>query len=250
MEHFPEKLGHDTIIEALFELRFTSANESVADILPGLLYPNIRSEFPTIERLAITQLPIPVLQADDNLRYMPHYKLSGDHYYLQLGKHVFSIGCPRPYSGWSQFSEKIHALMDLLRQTNILDSIERFSIKYTNLIPESGDFSLAPLEVNLKAGAFDLETLPTHIRTEVMQDGFLNIIQISSRVTATTQTNQTLEGVLLDIDTISWQHDLSNFWDVYADLLEHAHLVEKRIFFSMLTKETIERLEPHWGGNL
>jgi uncharacterized protein (TIGR04255 family) len=152
MERFPEKLGRDTIIEALFELRFSSTNESVADILPGLLYPHIRDEFPKIERLGVSQLPVSLLQNDSNFRYAPYYKLSGDHYYIQVGKHVFSIGCPRPYSGWPEFRSKIHALVGLLRDTGLIDSIERFSIKYTNLIPEPSDFSLAQLNVNFRTG--------------------------------------------------------------------------------------------------
>ena len=59
MPRIPVKLNKDTIVEALFEIRFNSSKGSIADLLPGLLFGSIANEFPTIEKLPITNLPSP-----------------------------------------------------------------------------------------------------------------------------------------------------------------------------------------------
>ncbi len=247
MDRIPDKLGQDTIIEAVFELRFLSTKDSVADILPGLLYQHVSESFPKIERLGITQLPLSLIQSEASFRYAPHYKLIGDHYSMQVGEHVFSINCPRPYGGWDEFKSKIHELVDILRGTDIIETVERFSVKYVNVIPMQNDASLDQLKVSLTAGPFDLGKQATLLRTEVIEDGFLNIVQISTQVSTTLKDSEVVEGVLLDIDTIC-QRDFSNFWDEFDGLLEQAHNVEKKIFFGLLKESTIDNLDPQWEG--
>ena len=245
MDRIPSRLNRDTIVEAIFELRFTSKTDSVADILPGLLFQHVSQSFPKIERLGVTQLPTPLLQSNANLRYAPHYKLVGNHYNLQVGEHVFSISCPRPYSGWDEFRKKIHDLIRILRNTKLIDDVERFSVKYVNVIPADGKTPMDQLRVKLQAGPFDLGSRATHLRTEIIEDDFLNIVQISSQITAKLSETEVVEGVLVDIDTIC-QRKFTDIWNEFSDLLEDAHTTEKKIFFNLLQKRTIEQLEPQW----
>ena len=247
MPKIPIKLKNDTIVEALFEIRFKSNKGSVADLLPGLLFANIANEFPTLEKLPITNLPAALIESEPNLRYLPQHRLIGDKYSLLIGEHVFAISCPKPYVGWSEFYPAIIKLTELLEKTSLISEVERFSIRYVNLIPSNQVHgSSKKLRTNITLGAYNLGEKVTQLRTEIVENGFLNVIQIASNATIELVTGQKLEGCLLDIDTIC-RGKVQNFWKELPSLLQSAHDTEKMIFFSVLTDETIKELEPIWS---
>lgn len=245
MSKILERLGKDTIVEAIFEMRFSSNIESVADFLPGLLFQNLRERFPQSVRLPAADIPFHIRQKDPNLHYVPQHKLIGDGYNLSIGERVFSISCQRPYTGWQkEFKGVLLDLINKVQSTNVIDNVERFSLKYVNILPSEKDFDLNMMDINLCAGKYDLSSArPTHIRTEIIEGSFLNIIQISSGALAEISKGKTIRGTLLDIDTIK-QGPFSDFWSDATDLLEAAHTVEKNLFTSFVSDETLESLEP------
>ena len=99
----PKRLRKEPLLEAIWEIRFTSDRESVAELLPGLIYKAIDIEFPKIERLPAADLPSAIVQQDAKLRYVPTKRLEGSPYSIQIGEHVVSLSCRRPYTGWGNF---------------------------------------------------------------------------------------------------------------------------------------------------
>ena len=246
MKKIPVKLGKDTIVEAVFEIRFNSSTESAADILPGLLFQQLRDSFPKLLRLPSADIPLHIRQADQNLHYVPQYKLLGSDYNLSIGERVFSISCPRPYTGWREnFKDFILKIMGDLKGMDVVDNIERFSIKYINLIPISDEHDLSVFELRLVAGDYDLSKNLTHVRTEILEDGFINVVQIASGVSIESDHAEKHSGALLDIDTIKID-TFSDFWSELPELVEQAHTVEKKIFTEILTDETMKSLEPEY----
>ena len=247
MPRIPVKLNKDTIVEALFEIRFNSSKGSIADLLPGLLFGSIANEFPTIEKLPITNLPSLVILSEPNLRYSPQHRLIGEKYSLLIGEHVFAISCPKPYVGWSEFYPAIIKLTGLLEKTNLISEVERFSIRYVNLIPsKEAESSPEKLRTNLTLGSYNLGEKVTQLRTEIIERDFLNVIQVASNTTIELVTGEKLQGCLLDIDTIRLGK-FADFWKELPVLLQSAHDVEKMIFFGVLTDKTINELEPIWS---
>ncbi|HAF49802.1 MAG TPA: hypothetical protein DCL04_01655, partial [Synergistaceae bacterium] len=51
-----------------------------------------------------------MVEHDPNLRYAPKIRLENDNQVVQIGEHVISLNCRRPYSGWTQFSADIREL--------------------------------------------------------------------------------------------------------------------------------------------
>lgn len=247
MAKIPVKLRQDTIVEAIFEMRFTSHKKPIADLLPGLLFSKIQKDFPSIERLPVTSLPSEIIQADPNLRYAPQHRLVGGKYSLLIGEHVFAISCPKPYSGWKEFCPTILKLSELLGNTGLISEVERFSLRYVNIIPTGANSDLSSkLKSELRLGSHNLNDKSTQIRTEVLENNLLNVIKVVAGTTIELITGEKIQGCLFDVDTIC-QQKFENFWKDLPSLVERAHATEKQIFFGILRDETINELGPIWN---
>lgn len=245
MVRLPKKLEKDTIIDSIFEVRFSSDSDAVSSILLGLLFQKYRSEYKKVEHLGPSQMPTQLVENDANLRYAHHYRLIGNEYSLHIGNHVASISCAKPYAGWSNFKPKIIDLLSFLESTSLIDRPERFSIKYINVIPTGTTTLLNGTKLAIQAGDFDLTARPLSLRAEIINGDFTNIVQVSTGISATTSKKEQVEGTLLDIDTIytgSWK----DFWTDVDGLLDEAHVAEKEVFFGLLTKDMIDSLEPQY----
>ncbi|MDD2903732.1 MAG: TIGR04255 family protein [Syntrophales bacterium] len=241
----PKRLRKEPLIEAVWEVRFSSDKESVAELLPGLIYQAMGKSFPKTERLPASNLPRAVLLQDATLRYVPTVRLEDPPYSIQIGEHVVSLSCPRPYTGWGEFESKIIQLTKKLKTTNLLTRLERFSLKYIDVIPLDEMPSLKPLQVKVKLGNHELTTNPIQLRTELFENGFRHIIQIASPAQAVLTSGERFEGLLIDIDTI-YQQETDEFWGDFRQLLNRAHLLNKNLFFHILTQETEIQLEPEY----
>ncbi len=241
----PKRLRNEPLLEAVWEIRFSSDTESVSDLLPGLIYKSIGTEYPKIERLPIANLPSTVVQQDPKLRYVPTIRLQGIPYSIQIGEHVVSLSCRRPYTGWQEFEQKIMELAKMLRETSLITRPERFSLKYIDIISFGDRPSLRLLEILIKLDTIELTTDLVQLRTELRENGFLHIVQIVSPAQAAIATGEHFEGVLLDIDTI-FKSESADFWSDFQEQLNSAHRINKNMFFRLLKKETIENLGPEY----
>lgn len=248
VKKMPLKLKREPLLEALWEVRFATTSPPVMDLLPGLLYKAFRSDDWHLVRLPIADIPPPIVEQDSVLRYMPKIRLENNGYAIQVGDRVVSLSYRRPYPGWEAFSQKIRDLIGVLRDTNLIERLERFSFKYINLVELTQPPDLTCLDVALRLGKYDLNTLPLQLRTEIRDDNFVQIIQIISpaEVSLPGEVSR-LCGVLLDIDTIRTMLP-NESWPDIEEHLEDLHLASKRTFFHLLTSETIARLEPEYLG--
>ena len=87
-----------------------------------------------------------------------------------------------PYPGWQAFKHNILELQSLL--TGFINSVERFSVKYIDILPRSLGTPSSLLKLNLKVGPHDIRAEPFQIRVEIPKDGILHIVQLTSEVTA------------------------------------------------------------------
>jgi uncharacterized protein (TIGR04255 family) len=242
----PVRLKKEPLFEAVWEIRFTSEKQAVADLLPGLIYKALPGRYPDIVRLPAADIPAPFVERDLNLRYIPKIRLEEGNRAVQIGEHVLSLSCRRPYSGWKIFSSDIRTLITVGRDTGLIDHLERFALKYIDLIQLEQQPHLGCLNIGLKLGDHPITAQPVQLRTEIMKEGLIHIIQVVSPAEASLPGDtMSLKGVLLDIDTINIINEKDS-WKEVETRLDAAHLASKRIFFDLLTAETIERLEPEY----
>lgn len=244
-EKLPIKLKKEPLIDALFEMRFTSATPA-SSIIPGVLFSRLPGA-KTIEQLPTGQLPKPILDSDPNLRFAPLVRLNWDKFLISVGDRSLAVSCKMPYPGWGTFKPAILQVVGLLQEIGIIQAIHRFSMKYIDLIP-AGSLMDQVLAINgtVVLGNHTLKQEIFSVRLEIPNDDMLHAVQIASSAVATLQDGSSREGVIVDIDTIS---DLKNpdfgYWlQQLSDKLESMHLANKAKFFECIRPETIASLEP------
>lgn len=240
----PVRLKKEPLLEALWEIRFTSTKPSVLDLLPGLLFKALPDKYPDIIRLPVADIPDFIAEHAPRLRYVPKIRMEGGNQAIQIGKQMVALSCRRQYSGWKTFSADIRELVKVVRDTKLIDRLERFSLKYIDLIELEQPPDLGCLNVGLKLGGHELNKQPVQLRIEIKENGLIHIIQIISPAEAALPgEDKRLSGVLLDIDTINPMKE-GESWEEVEGRLDAAHSSSKKMFFGLLTPETIEKLEP------
>lgn len=242
----PIALTRDLILEAIFEIRFRSDTESPGDLLPGLIYPSLKDEFPKLEKLPLATFPREIIQDDPSLIYRPTHRLVGANHTIMIGDQVIGLSNSRPYQGWDRFRAMIRKIADICRDTGMLSVIERYSMRYTNFIPRSeyGE-GLDTIRASVMFGETDLAHSVGHFRAEITEGPFLNVVQIITKAAAPLPTGENSEGLLLDIDTMA-HGPVPDFWENFDKRIEDAHLCEKTLFFSLLTDQTLQTAGPVW----
>ncbi|MGH8769792.1 MAG: TIGR04255 family protein [Burkholderiales bacterium] len=252
MPGMPVRLERDTILEALYEMRFQSKQSFTGSVFSGLLYSQkeTRTRYSSLEELPAAKLPSEAAAVDPNLRYVATHRLKGEKYSVQIGAQSVALSCPFPYSGWRNFRQEISFVTQAVLKTELIEHVERFSLRYINLlIHDEAVRGLQKFIVDIKAGGRDLSADPliasTHLRTELHEKGYIDVIQVASPATVEIRaTNETKRGTLLDIDVIRPLTQGESFVDNHEDLLERCHQEEKAVFFSFLKPKTLEDLGP------
>jgi uncharacterized protein (TIGR04255 family) len=241
----PIGLGKSPLVEVIFEIRFEPAVPTAGDLLPGLLYSSMKTQYPDIEPLPIASIPRQIRDQQVELRYHASHRLKGEHRILQFGDRVLSLHATK-YPGWTSFKPWVEFVTNSAKETGLLKQIERFSFKYLNLIEASADeqqlsFLDARIEIN---GNTPIER-GFRLRAERDDGPFLTIIEIITNATAK-RDEGVLSGLLVTVDTL--RNGVGNdYWTNQSTLIEEGHAVVKDIFFNkLITESTLNRLDPIW----
>lgn len=244
----PVRLKKEPLLEAIWEIRFSGTQSSIADLLPGMVFKAQPGKYGKITRLPAGDIPTRIVEHDRNLRYAPKIRLENGNQAVQIGERVLTLNCRRPYSGWERFSSDIRELVEVVQETGLIERLERFSLKYIDLIELEKPVGLEHLNLDLKMADYALADRPVQLRTEIKENDLIHIIQIISPAEASsTSVERRLKGVLLSIDSIKPMPE-NETWDDLAMRLDDVHELCKKMFFSILKPETISRLEPEYEG--
>lgn len=247
MTRLPVRLERPPLIEAVLEVRFSGSQDSVGDLLPGLLFASLGKQFAKVEPLPIAAIPRVARAADPNLRYQPHVRLSGGNSALLVGDYVASISKSPPYSGWGAFREMCLATLDVLNRTGLLGSVERYSFKCMNLIEPEGRPPFEVLNGELRLGTYRYTDRGFRLRAELEQGGFVTLLEaVGSTTVNLGDKTESRAGLLLAVDSLA-KTTAEEFWANPAQRIDAAHDVTKEVFFSLLTPKVIEELGPVWG---
>lgn len=247
-KRIPKRLKREPLVEAVWEIRFASDRASpVGQLLPGMIFEKFRQHYPRLVRLPAADIPRPVAEHDLALRYVPTVRLEAPDspFSIQVGERVVTLNCRRPYAGWNVFSDRIGDLADLLHRSGLITAPERFSLKYIDLIELDSPPSLASLEISLTVAGHSLAAKPMQLRTEIRDEPFVHVLQVATPVDITLgASGERLRGTLVDIDTVHPAGE--DFWEKLSERLGQCHASSKQLFFSLLTNQAIERLEPEY----
>lgn len=246
----PSRLAKQPVVDVVFEVRF-SAKQPVSTILPGALFGALSSpSLGKIEPLPAAQIPPEVRAQEEELRYAPLVRIYWGNYFIAVGDTVLAVACSDPYPGWSKFSESVFSVFSVLEKTNIINSIERCSIKYLDLFEHISDYveAQAQLNLTLNVGNNKDQKLLTVLRTELLRDPHVHALQWASRANVRSLTGPARSGAILEIDTIlkSPPNNPNEFFGQLKEIANSLHGANKDVFFEMLSEEGLKRLEPEY----
>lgn len=249
MHNLPVELEREPLIDALFEVRvdlWSGSPTSWADIIPGFLVHDL-GDGASMIRLPAADLPFPVRKQDPNLQYAPLQRIDWGDYFISIGDRNVVVSCKLPYPKWPKFKA---AILDILTRIAKLDpqgSVERYSLKYVNLIQET-DFASQIEKVRMSVSLGDLQVRDQHISLQVHEktDHAIHIYNIVTGAQLRMNDGRMLEGIIVDIDSI---HNLSapSLKSLAPNIekdLETLRQENKSKFFSCLTEQTINEMGP------
>ena len=243
----PKRLANEPLADAVCELRMEEA-VPLADILPGILFHKLDDPQPKIKRLPAAEIPQPVRANDPSLPYAPTQRLEWGHYVISVGDRNVIISCKLPYPGWPDFKAKILEIVNLIVDVGVAGKVERFSIKYVNLI-EAPSLAEQSSKINLTLHIGALKQVDdSHIKIQVhyVEGDACHILTVITGANARMPDGREAFGVVVDIDSIQNVEPipLNEFVQGLADRLEALRQSNKAHFFSCLKQKTIGEMSP------
>ena len=241
----PKTLEHEPLMDALFEVRM-EASQALADILPGILFHKL-SPAPSLTRLPAAEIPRPMRESDPALLYVPTQRLDWGKYVIAVGDRCVSISCKLPYPKWPSFKAKILEAITLISEIGIAGKVERFSVKYVNLIeaPTIED-QIAKIDFELRIGVLEIDNERIELKVHHVEESFVHILTIVTGARAKVADEPEKFGVVVDIDSICDTPSIP--FDKFAvDLepkLETLRQSNKMRFFGCLKQTTVDDMRP------
>jgi uncharacterized protein (TIGR04255 family) len=248
MAVLPVFLEKDTIVECVFEMRFSASHQSVAELLPGLIYGKLGKIFDKgVNTLPLGLVPKPVRDANPALKYVPTHVLEGSDIRMMFGPYTTAVSFPRPYPGWAKVKPLILECMQTVLGTGLFSNPERVGLKYVNVLQEGRDeFDLGQTRVTVALADFPLRAEGASVRGEIERNGCITVVEVSGGLKISPGAGKAeLLGVQLTVDTIRPVKgtDLKN--DL-PSVLETLHDTEKGIYFGLLSDATLKKLGPRY----
>ncbi len=230
------------IEEAIFEIRYSSKIPNEARF--GMLYGAIGSFFENEPiPLPILQLPEAIRSQDPNLKYKAHHQFSKGSHIFNVGPDVLTFSTLHPYSGWKDWSSFFYKLLKKILETNVVGQVERIGLRYVNRF----DYNIfAKIQCEVKIINKKLTCESTNLRTEIIDEGFVKLLQIGNSITMIKDKKQ-IECSVIDIDVLYDIKDSKKFLNNYQELIEKAHVKEKELFFSLLNEPFLAEFNPKYG---
>lgn len=238
-ENLPINISPCPIIEASVELRckFKVPADATIGMIFNLFYP----EGYILNSLPITQIPEEIRKQDPNLKFKPTHRLEGNDGIIQVGNEVLIFSSPLSYPQWDKFETFIGIALRRIFMLNIIGEIVFLSLKYLNFF-QLNIFEKIQLKILLNDLAVNYPA--TVFRTEIPKDEIINVLQIANNVHVANKLISA-DGSLIDITSVLKPGILINENNIF-ELINTLHLEEKTMFFSLLSQEFLNTLNPRY----
>lgn len=243
----PTKLDREPLVDAVFEMRLRDI-QPLADILPGFLMAKLEPK-PKVSRLPAAEIPQPLRANDPNLKFAPIQRVELEGFQILVGDRNIVIGCKLPYPKWPNFRKAILDITNHIAQMNISGEIERYSLKYVNLVPDGTiEGQLNKIKINITLG--DIEVSKENISLQIQQfdDDTLHILTVSTGAEADIPETGRVKGIIVDIDSIKMIDPVpfEAFGAILQKDIDTLRASNKKKFFACLTDDTIENMGPSY----
>jgi hypothetical protein len=116
-------------------------------------------------------------------------------------------------------------------------------MKAVNLIPAADQSGLDMLNVHVEIAGAPPPGVGFRLRAELADGRMIQILEISPSAQLTSPNGRAGSGVLIAVDSIL-SIDGEEFWSDFVGVTRQLHEATKRLFFRLLTRETLHALGP------
>jgi uncharacterized protein (TIGR04255 family) len=246
-ERIPTRLDKPPLLEAIFDVRFTSS-VLASTVLPGILYNNLSGE-KSIEKLPTLQVPEQVRAMDPNLRFAPLIRITSANFYYSISDNSIAVACKLPYPGWTKFNSEILNILNQVKESKIIVSMQRYGLKYIYIIPTDGlSDKTSLINLMLNVGSHEIKQETFLVRVEIPKGDVITVVHIISSAEALMPNGTKKQGLLIDTESITQinNKNMLEFLGYLSNSLGNVHDINKQLFFDCLKDETIQSLGPHY----
>lgn len=244
MRTLPIRLNPDPLVSSTVELRFEPLLDRKAVI--GAIYYKLRDQFPVLKPLVPEELPEALRVADPEFGYRPQFRASNEQFLVYLGEQSITVGVVGTYPGWSAFSTAIQDVIHQVHSLNVFGRIQRLGLRYVSFFEGN---AFPGLKLTLGLPGYDGVQLPSSILLRIPAQGCEHTLQLANFIAQSQASGkpgvEDRIGTVIDIDTVPHQ-ELTDFFVRPAYWLDSLHEAEKTLFYSLLTDDFLQALNPEY----
>jgi uncharacterized protein (TIGR04255 family) len=240
-ERLPSRIDPCPIVEAIFEVRFTSLVPWTT--LPGMLFAQIRDKYPEQKSLPLAQVPEELRNQDPNLANRPLLQFLGNGFLVQAGPRLVSLATKtNEYPGWHAINQELVWLLDKLRQAGVVRETERIGVRYIDFFPSD---VLSRFLLGVRVSEQPLTGAECTVTT-VLRNGPLAIrLLLTNAAFVEMKDGPKKKGTVLDAD--AWFGALdANVFENGLERFGEAHQKIKELFFGLLRPEFLATMNPEY----
>jgi uncharacterized protein (TIGR04255 family) len=168
---------------------------------------------------------------------------------ISFGERNLVIGCKLPYPKWPRFKEAILDIVGKVACVGIAGPVERYSLKYINLI-QASTIADQIRKINMSVRVGEVEVKDDHLSVQVhrREGDTLHIMSVMTGAQGDLADAKQVIGAVVDIDSIRFVQ-FSDFGAFAANLepaVQTLRLANKNKFFSCLTEDTVNEMGPEY----
>lgn len=246
----PTKLEKSPLTQVVFELRIAS-HKQLPQLLPGILFNRFGKnidvkELPMVMPPAISEH---LKGLNPQLRYQPEKVIKKENVTINIGENIIAFICEDSYQGWQAFNMAIKDILDIISTSFDSVTIERYSMKYINILPDTEGFVSSKLKLKIETDGEDIcgKNQFFSLRTDYRTNNVVCVVTIISHAAAKNSNMAVVKtGTLLDVDAICepYNGNLSDFLSDFAAKTEVVHGIAKDRFFDLVSDEQLKKFEP------
>jgi uncharacterized protein (TIGR04255 family) len=189
--------------------------------------------------LPLLQLPYE-LREQEGFRFRATHQLENEHFIVQLGPQVVVIVAKLDpgYPGWELFRNEILAVVKAYHDADLIDSVLRLGLRYTNQFDRN---VVEQLTTGIRSKQ-NYDIVDQSIQMLVRHGGVQNRITIGLQ-RSPEDKNPPGAATVIDIDSFDNRTQLADDWN-FRESVESLHQAEKELFYSLLSDDLLNELNP------
>lgn len=233
MERIPKKITPDSLLDTFVQVHYSLrvTKEQMLAAISGILAP----EFSSVTMAAQDEQEI-VVREDEVL-------FSGSGILFRVREKLASFNCSEGYIGWDKYRTLIELALQKMCEADLIVEFPRVSVRYINSLP------WAPLNKQVRVKFPSLPHLSASEHTLFQttghnEQGFQINLVVTDNARIADADDKPVS--LFDISVAHTTPIPMRTLEVALTELDKAHMIEKEVFFGMLSQDFLATLNPEY----